>query len=164
MARLPTRPALQALIARLRRDTRGAMLIETAIVAPALVLMSLGAYQVSSVVARQSELQSAVSEGSAIALAALPTDSAKRTTLKNVIVASTNLASDKVSVTPVYRCEWNEDYVNALSDCDSGDRYSSFVKIAITDTYDPIWTNFGVGSSIQFNVERYVMLRQDKAL
>ena len=44
---------------RLARDERGAMLIETAIVAPTLVLMSLGAYQISGVVARQSELQSA---------------------------------------------------------------------------------------------------------
>ena len=52
-------------LATLLRDTRGAMLIETAIVAPVLVLMSLGAFQVSTMVARQSELQSAVAEASA---------------------------------------------------------------------------------------------------
>ncbi|MCB2056947.1 MAG: pilus assembly protein, partial [Novosphingobium sp.] len=38
------------------------MLVETAIVAPVLVLMSMGAFQVSQVVARQTELQGAAAE------------------------------------------------------------------------------------------------------
>ena len=36
----------------LKRDQQGAMVIETAIVAPVLVLMALGAFQVSQLVAR----------------------------------------------------------------------------------------------------------------
>ena len=71
----------------LKRDQQGTMVIETAIVAPVLVLMALGAFQVSQLVARQLELESAATEAAAIALAAPPEDAAKRTILTNVIKA-----------------------------------------------------------------------------
>jgi len=54
--------AARKLLARLARDERGAMLIETAFIAPVLILMSLGAFQVSQVVARQTELQEAAAQ------------------------------------------------------------------------------------------------------
>ena len=57
---------LRSFLPKLKRDERGAMMIETAIVAPVLILMSMGAFQVSQVVARQTELQNAAAEASAI--------------------------------------------------------------------------------------------------
>ncbi len=150
----------RSLLAALQRDTRGAMLIETAIVAPVLVLMSLGAFQVSTMVARQSELQSAVAEASAIALAVAPDTTAKRATVKAVIMASSGLASGHVTVSNTFRCGTTSTYQNSQT-CSGSNKLSTYVKIDLTDTYTPIWTEFGVGRPMNYNVTRYVMISQD---
>ena len=136
------------------------MAIETAIVAPILVLMSLGSFQVSTIVARQTELESAVAEGSAIALASPPDNAAKRTTLQQVIMSSTNLAANKVTVSEVYRCNSASTYLTASTSCTTG-VLSKYIKLYITDTYTPAWTRYGVGSPINFRVTRYVMYQQN---
>ena len=146
-------------LAHLFRDQRGTMVIETAIVAPVLVLMSLGAFQVSTFVARQSELDSAAAEGAAIALASPPNTTAKLATLQQVIVASTGLASNKVTVTAAYRCNSSASYVTTSTSCTSG-VISNFVKIYITDTYTPVWVQFGIANPITFRVTRYVEYSQ----
>ena len=146
-------------LAGLCRDQRGTMVIETAIVTPVLVLMSLGAFQVSTVVARQSELDSAAAEGAAIAIASPPTTSAKRATLQQVLVASTGLATGNVTVTAAYRCNSSTAYVTASTSCTSG-VISNFVKIYMTDTYTPRWVQFGIGSPITYRVTRYVEYSQ----
>ncbi len=148
---------------RLRDDREGAMIIETAIVAPVLVLMSLGAYQVSGIIAKQAELQGAAAEGAAIALAAAPDTAAKRTVLKNVMMASTGLPTGKVTITEAFRCDNSTSFVTNSNSCSSGDVVSKYVKIRLSDTYTPPWTNFGVGSPIHYNVVRYVMYKQQTA-
>ncbi len=148
---------------RLRDDREGAMIIETAIVAPVLVLMSLGAYQVSGIIAKQAELQGAAAEGAAIALAAAPDTVAKRTVLKNVMMASTGLPTSKVTITEAFRCDNSTSFVTSSNSCSSGDVVSKYVKIRLSDTYTPPWTSFGVGSPIQYNVVRYVMYKQQTA-
>lgn len=148
------------LLSRLRHDREGAMIIETALVAPVLVLMSLGAFQVSTVVARQTELQSAASEAAAIALASPPDTIAKRAVLKNVVMASTGLPADKVTVSVAYRCDAQTSYTFNLNDCNSAQVVSSFVRIRLIDTYTPAWTSFGVGSPINYNVVNHVMIGQ----
>ncbi len=136
------------------------MVIETALVAPVLVLMSLGAFQVSTVIARQSELQSAASEAAAIALASPPDTIAKRTVLKNVVMASTGLPTDKVTVAVAYRCDTQTSFTFNLNDCNGAQVVSSFVRIRLIDTYTPAWTQFGVGGPINYNVINYVMIGQ----
>lgn len=151
----------RSLLRRLRDDSAGAMLIETAMVAPVLVLMALGAFQVSVMIARQTELQSAAAEGAAIALAALPDTAAKRTTLAQVIRTSTGLATDKVSVDLVFRCA-NETTLRTNNDNPCGSQATtSYVRIQLTDTYTPAWTRFGVGSPLTYRVNRLVLLEQD---
>ena len=147
------------LFARLLRDQRGTMVIETAVVAPVLVLMSLGAFQVSTLVARQSELDSAAAEGAAIAIASPPNTSAKLTTLQQVIMTSTGLAASNVFVTAAYRCNSSTAYVTTSTSCTSG-VISHFVKIYITDTYTPKWVQYGIGSPITYRVTRYVEYSQ----
>ena len=156
---MPGLVSIKDRLAGLGRDERGTMVIETAIVTPVLVLMSLGAFQVSTVVARQSELDSAAAEGAAIALASPPTTSAKRAMLQQVIVASTGLATGNVAVTAAYRCNSATAYVTASTSCTSG-VISNFVKIYITDTYTPRWVHFGIGSPITYRVTRYVEYSQ----
>lgn len=151
--------ALPRLFQRLRDDREGAMVIETALVAPLLVLMSLGAFQISAIIARQSELQSAAAEGAAIALASPPDTLAKRATLKNVLVASTGLSANNVTVTEAFRCGSSTTFSNNGSNCGS-QVVSSYVRIQLTDTYTPAWTEFGVGSPLNYSVVRYVMYKQ----
>lgn len=143
----------------LLQDQQGAMAIETAIIAPVLVLMSLGSYQVSSLVSRQSELESAAGEGAAIALASSPDTAAKRTTVKQVLMASTGLPTGNVTVTEVYRCNSSTVYITDSTTCTTG-VISTFTKIYLTDTYTPAWTNFGVGSAISYRVTRYAQYKQ----
>ncbi|WP_324474829.1 TadE/TadG family type IV pilus assembly protein [Novosphingobium sp.] len=139
------------------------MVIETAIVAPVLVLLSLGAFQVSTIIARQSELQSAAAEAAAIALAAAPDTFARRVTVKGVIQASTGLAADKVIVSEVFRCDSQTGYVSNANSCNSGNVRSRFIRVQLLDTYTPTWTRFGVGSAINFNEVRNVMYKQEQA-
>jgi Flp pilus assembly protein TadG len=154
-------------LARLRSDETGAMVIETALVAPVLVLISLGAFQISGMVARQTELESAASEAAAIALAAQPDTDAKRTTLKQVIQASTNLPAATTSgtrgveVTEVYRCGISTSFVTSSTSCSSG-QMARYVRISLVDTYTPTWTRFGVGSAITYRVTRNVLYKQEE--
>lgn len=148
-----------AMVSTLYRDERGAMMIETAIVAPVLVLMSLGAFQVSQVIARQTELQGAMAEASAIAMTALPTTTAQRAAMKGVIVTSTELDAAQVVVTEAYRCGSATTYVSSADQCVST-KVANYVRIELNDTYTPAWAEWGIGEPIQFNVDRYVMIKQ----
>lgn len=146
-------------LSRFQRDAGGAVVIETAIVAPALVLLSLGGFEVSNIVARQSEIQSAAAEAAQIALAAKPDENAEITTVKEVVMASTGLSADNVTLETVYRCkDGPEGYVPSTDDCDEGSIAWQYLQITMSDTYTPIWTSFGVGAPIQYNVVRTVMV------
>lgn len=144
---------------RLRSDNRGTMIIETAIVTPVLLLMSMGAFQISQVVARQTELQNAAAEASAIALASPPDSATKRSVLKNIIVVSTGLAANKVTISAKFRCGSATTYVDSANSC-VGTKVSEFVLIQLDDTYTPVWTQWGLSKPLQFNVDRYVMVNQ----
>ena len=51
-------------LARLCLDTRGTAVIETAIIAPVLICMALGGFEVSNMVARQHDLQNGAARAS----------------------------------------------------------------------------------------------------
>jgi Flp pilus assembly protein TadG len=151
-----TCPSLARLHA-LAPDTRGAMAIETAIVAPVLVLLSIGSFQVSQMVARQNELQSGAEQAEAIALAANSGASTDTSEVKSLLMSQLSLSSDQVDVTKRFRC--NAD--TTLSDtntCSSDDEVSTYLSIKLTDTYQPIWSKIGVGGSVTYHVNRMVLL------
>ena len=143
---------------RLRGDTAGSMVIETAIVAPVLAVLSLGGFEASSMVARQSELQSAAAEAEAIALASTPDTLQERNTIKAVIRASTGLAASKVTISNKYRCGTDAAKVANKATCPNADQVTTYLEIALTDTYTPVWTEFGIGSPLTYRVNRAVMV------
>ena len=153
--------AVRSHAARLLRDTAGAMAVETAVVAPVLILMSLGAFQVSELVARQNELQSAMAVAQSVALSSDPDDGDKRETLRNIVATTTGLDPEQVTVEEAYRCNSGADYVAAESNCTVGNPVSSYVKVTISDTYTPVWAEYGVGEPIELEVVRYIIFRQD---
>ena len=144
-----------AALARALRDKRGSMAIETAFVAPVLVLLSLGGFQASQVIARQTELQTAAAEAAEIALAA-PTTSL--TTLRDIIKTSAGITNNsQVLVTTEYRCGTTATRVTANT-CGSGVTVTTYDKIVVTDTYTPKWTAYGIGSPISYSVTRWVIV------
>lgn len=151
---MPLSPFIRSL-----HDRSGSMAIETAIVMPVLLLLSLGAFEASTMVARQSELQTAAAEAAAIAQASPPDTPEKRTTLQQIMMASTELPAEQVAITEAYRCNAG-DFVASYDTCTEGDRVASFVHIQLTDKYEPLWTSFGIGSALDYNVSRYVMYDQ----
>lgn len=145
----------------LPRDARGTITIETAIVAPVLVLMGLGCFDVSQMVSRQSDLQSAAAEAEAIVQASVPTDAAARTRVQEVLAASIDPddsnPNDSETVTEIYRCGTGA-YVAEQPTCGTGEKMSTYIKIVLTNSYTPTWTSFGVGGTIDYNVVRMVQI------
>jgi Flp pilus assembly protein TadG len=152
---------MMRLLRSLACDVTGSMAVETALVVPVLALMSVGTFEVSAMVSRQSELQSAAAEASAIALAAMPNNQAERDTVEEVIEASSGLPDAKVTVEEAFRCGTNAAYVTTTAACAAGDVQTTYLKIFLTDTYEPMWTEFGLGGDLTYNVTRYVMLEQE---
>lgn len=145
-------------LSRLIRDRAGTAVIETALVTPALVMMSVGTYQVSQLVARQQELQAGADQAMSIALGGWNNDNTQISAMKSVLQRSTGVASDKITITQVYRCGTDATYVTDKSTCDATKVVSGFLKLKLNDTYTPIWTSFGVGAPISLGVTRMVQV------
>ncbi len=159
-----------ARMARIRVDENGSMAIETAFVAPVLLVMALGGFEASSMVARQTELQSAAAEAAAVVRAVAPETASDRATVRDIVATSlcgktqpvitdgqATCGSVTVDVDPVYRCGTATAYVTAAGSCGSAVEYQ-FIKIDLTDTYSPIWAEWGVGSAVTYDVNRTVQV------
>jgi len=139
-------------------DEQGTMAIETALIAPVLLLMAVGSFQVSAMVARQSELQGAASEAALIGLANPPETAADLIPVQAVLMESTGLPADKVTVRMAYRCGSHSERTYDASDCHDDDTVSTYMTVYLRDTYTPIWTTLGVGSPVYLKVRRAVQV------
>lgn len=159
-----------ARIARIRTDDNGSMAIETAFVAPVLLIMALGGFEVSTMVARQTELQSAAAEAASVVRAVAPDTQDEQNTVRDIVATSlcgrtTPTVTDGVAtcnsvtveVTPIFRCGTATDYVTASGACGGVTEYA-FIRVDLTDRYSPTWTEWGVGSTISYNVSRTVQI------
>ena len=143
--------------ARICSDERGSMAIETAFIAPVLLIMALGGFEVATMVSRQTDLQSAAAEGASVVRAVVPETAADRSTVRDILATSTGLTADKITVTEIYRCGTATDYVTTADSCGSDTEYK-FIQIDLTDRYDPIWTKWGVSEGFTYNVSRTVQI------
>lgn len=143
-------------IAHLVRDIRGSMVIETALVAPVLVCLSLGGFEVSRIVARQHDLQAGAADAEQIVLAAASGTATDTTTMKNVLVNTLAIPDQNVDVDKLYRCGTNASL--SSTQCTAGSWQSTYVQVTFRDTYTPIWTSFGVSSPINYNVKRLIQV------
>lgn len=140
------------------REEQGTMAIETALIAPVLLLMAVGSFQVSAMVARQSELQGAASEAALIGLANPPETDADLVPVKAVLMESTGLPAEKVTVRMAYRCGSHSDRTYDASECHDDETVSTYMTVYLRDTYTPIWTRLGVGSPVYLKVRRAVQV------
>jgi hypothetical protein len=147
---------LTGLVALLR-DRRGTMAIETAIVAPILILLSVGGFEVSSIVTRQSELQSAAAEAVAIVMAATPENQTQIDQIEAVVEGSSGIPEEDVTFELQYRCGTGDMGPDPTT-CADVDTLSTFIVISMTDSYVPVWSHFGVGGDLEYNVVRTVQV------
>ena len=140
------------------RDNRGSVVVETALIAPVLALMSVGAFQVSQAVARQHELQTGADDAASLALAGWKQDTGDIAAVKSVIRRTLALSASQVTVVRKFRCGTNTALVDDRVSCLAGTIVTSYIQIRLTDTYRPIWSDFGVGSPINYDVRRLVVV------
>lgn len=140
------------------RDQRGTMAIETALIAPLLATMALGVFEVSRIVSREQQLQSAANEASEIILAAAGGSGIASGDLEDILETSLNLADNKLDIEPRYRCGTSTTLSSSVPTCSSGIQLYTYVQLTVTDTYSPMWTNFGVGSPIDYSIVRTVQI------
>lgn len=145
-------------LAALADDQRGTTVIETALVAPVLVVMALGSYDVSHMIARQHELQSGAADVEGIVLAVAQGGTTDVQTVQRVLKRSLRLNGEKVTVEKVYRCGANASVITNIADCLSGTVVSTYVRVTFADTYSPTWTEFGVGGPLVYEVVRTVQV------
>lgn len=148
--------ALRPFVRRLASCKRGTTLIETAILAPVLIMMSIGAFEISRMVARQSELQSSAEQATEIALAVVPDTPQERAAIKAKLMESSGLGAARVDVDPKYRCGSGA-VVSAPPTC-SDDSLNSYIFISLSDEYQPVWTEWGFAQSFEYHVTRTVQI------
>lgn len=151
-----TRRGVIASLGALLPDCKGSMVIETAIVAPVLVVLSIGGFEVSAMVARQTELQSAAAEAVAIVMAASPETQTQIDQIESVVEKSSDLAEENVNFLLKYRCGTGAKSADATA-CDP-DLVTTFIRIEMTDRYTPIWTHYGFGEGLEYKVNRTVQI------
>lgn len=152
--------ALAARLTRLCRDISGTALVETAIVAPVLVMMGLGGFEVSRIIVRQHELQNGAGDAEQIVLAAASGNATSTTTMRSVLASTLGISQSNIDVDKVYRCGTDTSLVT--SQCSSGSWQSTYVQVTFRDTYTPLWTKFGVGSAIDYRVVRLVQVSAEE--
>lgn len=147
-----------ALLRKIAGDCRGSMAIETAIVAPTLILMTLGTFEVGKMVARQHELQSAANESEIIALATNGGAETDIDQLEEIIRESVGLNEGDVTISRSYRCGSDETLVTDINDCFEDEVVSSYLIVDINETYTPTWNVIGFGEPLNFSVQRTVQI------
>lgn len=145
-------------LAGVHRDDAGSIVVETAFVLPILLLLCLGGVDVCQLIARSTELQSAMSEAAAISLASRPRTQSQIDTIEDIVEASTGLPDADVVFLRQYRCGTSITKVNQRSMCLPGQVVAEMIEITITDTYRPVWTGFGIGSDVSFSLAQTVQI------
>jgi Flp pilus assembly protein TadG len=139
------------------RDARGTMAVETVLVAPVLAMLALGTFDTVNIITKQQHLQSGASEAMEIVLASANGSGVSSTTLHDILVSSLKLNSNQVQITQLFRCDAAATTTTNSSTCtDTTKPIYQYVKLTLTDSYTPLWTSFGVGHTISYNVVRTV--------
>ncbi|MBX7526843.1 TadE/TadG family type IV pilus assembly protein [Qipengyuania vesicularis] len=144
--------------ARMRRDENGSVVVETAIVLPVLIMMMLGGFEASRIVSRENELQIAIAEAAAIVLAAIPEDQADLDAVELIIESSTGLPAGKVRLQKRYRCNADATLTLDITTCPTGAVISEFIHLNVWDSYTPLWTKFGIGKTVDYDIRRRIQI------
>ncbi len=143
---------------KLLRDPKGSMTVEVALLAPILGVMTFGIFEAGMIVSRQHELQSGAAEVEMIALTTADGGTTSTGQLKNILRESLGLTDNDVMVRTRYRCGTEESLKENISSCEDTSVVSTYVEIEIRETYTPTWKKLGIGSDVNFQVDRTVQI------
>lgn len=147
-------------LSRLLRDNEGAMVIETAFVLPILILLGLGGFEVSQMVAQNTEAQTALAEATAVTLAVTPDTQGEIDIIEDIVENSTGLGDDRVTFTKMFRCGTDAGLVEDETTCTSGTVVVEFLQIGVSQTYTPIWAEIGIGHDVEMGKTQLVQIGQ----
>jgi Flp pilus assembly protein TadG len=140
------------LLHRLRSDARGNALVEFAFAAPVLATLALGSFDAAKMVGRQTELQEVAAEVSGLVMAG----STDLVELKAVAMSSGNLDQNQASVSEYRLCSNSDVHQSMSYTCPSGEESADMIQVALTDSYTPLWTSFGISGPVNYSVTRSV--------
>ena len=127
------------------RDERGAAVIELALVAPLLALMTIGIIDVSQAFGRRLTLEQAAQR--AIEKVMQTTgDTTPEETIKAEAAAQGNVSEDDVVVTYRLECD-GEVVVDFDTECDVGAAESRWLQVTVSGTYEPMFPTHYFGDS-----------------
>ena len=147
---------LMSLLDRLLDDSRGTALIETAIVAPTLIVMCIGGFEVATMVEKQSRLQSTAELATEIAMVSTPDTETERLAVESELSGSLP-STGTIQVTFRYRCGEEALSETLPSGCEE-EELATYLHIALTDWYEPVWSQWGIGSAFEYDVQRTVQV------
>lgn len=139
-------PKLRALIA----DRRGTAAVELAMTLPILTLLSIGAFDISRMIATRIDYQQAAAEVASLAVARPP--QGDTTYLKNAAASASGLDASKITVTTKLECNGT----TSNSECSSGQEQARFVTMTFNGQYTPVWTHFGVENTVNMTVSKTI--------
>src|SRR5688572_11508544 len=117
------------------RDERGAAVIELALVAPILALMTIGIIDVSQAFNRRLTLEQAAQR--AIEKVMQTTgNTTPEATIKTEAAAQGDVSEDDVLVS--YRLECDGEEVDFETECDEGAAESRWLQVTVSGTYEPM--------------------------
>jgi hypothetical protein len=120
--------------------------------------MALGTFEVSNMVSREQELQGAANEATEIILAAAGGSGVSSSDLEDIIETTLGLADSNVTLAPLFRCDAATTTTTDSTSCNPAKPIYEYVRLTVTDTYNPTWTQFGVGSPVNYNIVRTVQI------
>lgn len=125
-------------------ERRGTAIIETAFILPLLLLLSIGAFDITRYVTRQQELQDAAAQVFNISMASNPSTvdgspGVELSKLKQILMDTTGLPAYQVWVLEVTRCEGDTNVYAANFACPTGQEKSNMLWVFMIDQVEPVY-------------------------
>lgn len=144
------------LLALWQRDD-GVAAVEFCITLPVLLMLTLGVYDVSRMIAARLDYQQAIAEVAGLAIAQPPQNDF--TYLIDAMDAATDAPRDNISVSRRLHCNNNVMPADTATCGDPSDERAWYVSISVQGTFTPSTTHFGVGASKTISVTRTVRVQ-----
>ena len=129
---------IRTLLSRLKRNQRGAVTVELALVAPMLALMTIGIVDLSNAFGRKLALEQAAQRSIEKVMQTSTTDTVEAT-IKAEAAAQAGVPVANVTVTYRLECDgvYNADYT---AKCTSTQKEARYLLVAVTDNYTPLFS------------------------
>jgi Flp pilus assembly protein TadG len=124
--------------AKLARDERGAAIIELAMVAPVLALMTIGVVDMSNAFSRKLALEQATQRAVEKVMQTTG-DVTVEATIQGEAAAQAGVPASQVTVTHRMECNSVEMPDYNLSECAEGEIEGRYIIVTVTDGYEPMF-------------------------